>query len=56
MISVKEITEKREEICNIKIKKEVLSFVTVGRLEKEKRIDRLLNICKRLKKILFGIS
>ncbi len=31
MISVKEITEKAEEICNIEIKKEALSFVTVGR-------------------------
>lgn len=50
MISVKEITEKAEEICSIEIKKEVLSFVTVGRLEKEKGIDRLLNICTRLKK------
>lgn len=49
LIAVDEIIEKSKKTSSVNIGKDEYSFITVGRLEEEKRFDRILRVCAALK-------
>lgn len=49
LISVEEIIEKGMENLNITLDRNVTNIVTVGRVDKEKAYDRVIDICLKLK-------
>lgn len=51
LIPVDEIIEKSKQPCPVQIASNIFSIVTVGRLEQEKRFDRILQICLALCKL-----
>lgn len=50
LINGEEILKKAKEDCPVVLDDTITNLVTVGRLEKEKALDRVLNICGRWKK------